>query len=181
MCPTSVQLHVVEELLDLFGIDNVSDTTETPPLPEAVIAISRQALSGGVAPKAFQLRAWIQGREVLMLVDSGSSTSFINSSFARQLSGVRSLSRVCKVRVADGGELACTAEIPDCVWCTQGREFTIDMKLLPLGTYDAILGMDWLQANSPMRVDWCAKVIEITTPEGRARLRGHESQSSSCQ
>ena len=95
--------------------------------------------------------------------------------FADQLLGVRLLPHVCKVRVVDGGELACTAEIPACIWCTRGKEFTTAMKLLPLGTYHAILGMDWLEANSPMQLEWRAKLMEIATPEGPAHLRGHES------
>lgn len=53
------------------------------------------------------------------------------------------------------------------------------MKLLLLGTYDAILGMDLLEANSPMKVNWHAKLIKITTPDGVASLRGHEAHSTS--
>lgn len=178
VCPTSVQLHVVEELLDLFGIDD--GDSSTTPATDTVMAISRQALSGGVAAKAFQLRAWIQGHEVLMLVDSGSSTSFINQTLADKLSGTRPLLRASKVRVADGGELLCTSELPVCAWCTQGSEFVTDMKILALGTYDAILGMDWLEANSPMTVNWRSKLIKIISTDGVIRLQGHEAESSEC-
>lgn len=104
-CPTSVQLHVVEELLELFGLNTVFDNaaSSSTDTPEIVMAISRPAVSGGVSAKAFQLQAWIQGHEVLMLVDSGSSTSFINQELAWKLTGVRPLPRQCRVRVADGG------------------------------------------------------------------------------
>lgn len=106
------------------------------------MAISKTALTGGVSPKAFQLRAWIQGREVLMLVDSGSTTSFINEQLAASIQGVQPLPRAYQVRVADGGTLTCSASAPKCQWCSQGHQFTTDMKMLALGTYDAILGMD---------------------------------------
>lgn len=78
-CLMTVQLHVVEELLELFGINTMYDdpgSASSEPAAETAMAISRHALTGSVAPKAFQLHAWIQGQEVLMLVDSGSSTSF---------------------------------------------------------------------------------------------------------
>lgn len=53
-CPTSVQLHVVEELLELFGISTVFDSDEhATDSAETVMAISRSALSGGVSAKAF--------------------------------------------------------------------------------------------------------------------------------
>ena len=64
------------------------------------------------------------------------------------------LARAGRVKVAGGGELQCRASIPQCKWFSQGHEFVTDMKVLELGTYDAILGMDWLEQNSPMTVDW---------------------------
>lgn len=182
VCPMSVQLHVIKELLELFGLDTIFHNTAAPiaEAPEMVMAISRQAISGGVSSKAFQQRAWIQGHEVLMMVDSGSSTSFVNQDLAQQLTGVRALSCECRVRVADGGELRCSSEIPACQWCTQGSEFTTDLKILALGTYDTILGMNWLEQYSPMTVDWCHKGIDIPTPTGTVCLRGHEATSSTC-
>lgn len=54
------------------------------------------------------------------------------------------------------------------------------MKVLALGTYDAILGMDWLEAHSPMQVDWRAKCLEFSTSEGTVCLRGHDSNSTDC-
>ncbi|XP_020186159.1 uncharacterized protein [Aegilops tauschii subsp. strangulata] len=179
VCPTSVQLHVVEELLDVFGIDNTIDM-QLPPSEDTVMAISLSAVSGGVSAKAFQLRAWIQSREVLMLVDSGSTNSFINQDLAANLSSARPLPRACRVRVADGGELLCSAVVSACEWCTQGHEFRTDLKVLALGTYDTILGMDWLEHHSPMTVDWRAKSLEFQSPLGTVKLQGHDSESSTC-
>lgn len=115
-----------------------------------------------------------------MLVDSGSSTSFIKQTLAQQLEGVQPLPCIYKVRVVDEGELTCSSSIPRYTWYSQDHEFTTDMKVLMLGTYDAILGMDWLEAHSPMQVDWCAKCLEFSTPEGTICLHGHDSNSSTC-
>jgi hypothetical protein len=41
------------------------------------------------------------------------------------------------------------------------RDFFSGLKILPLSFYDVIVGMDWLESNSPMRVDWLNKWIEI--------------------
>jgi hypothetical protein len=38
------------------------------------------------------------------------------------------------------------------VWSIQGYEFHSNLKVLPLASYDMILGMDWLEAFSPMKV-----------------------------
>ena len=177
------QLHVVEELLELFGIDTATDQQSVPAdeqQQETVMAISRSAVTGWVSSKAFQLCAWIQGREVLMLVDSGSTTSFINKSFAEGMAGIQPLLKAHKVRVADGGELICSASVPNCTWCSQGHQFSTDLKVLDLGVYDVILGMDWLEEHSPMTVDWRAKLIAIPSPSGVINLRGHDNSSSTC-
>lgn len=43
-----------------------------------LMAISQQALNGTESNRSIRLRGWIQGFELLMLVDSGSTHSFID-------------------------------------------------------------------------------------------------------
>ena len=83
--------------------------------------------------------------------------------------------------MADGGELLCTEVAPQCAWYAQGHEFYTDLKVLALGTYDVILGMDWLEEHNLMQIDWRARFIEIPTPAGPLRLMGHDAASTSCQ
>uniref|UniRef100_A0A8R7VJF2 Uncharacterized protein n=1 Tax=Triticum urartu TaxID=4572 RepID=A0A8R7VJF2_TRIUA len=100
----------------MIGLDNFIDTKipqdEGP--NDTVMAISLSAVTGGVSAKAFQLRAWIQGREVLLLIDSGSSNSFIDEQLATTLVGVQAMAKPGRVRVADGGEMVCSTYIPHC-------------------------------------------------------------------
>ncbi|XP_073361904.1 uncharacterized protein [Aegilops tauschii subsp. strangulata] len=150
------------------------------PPEDTVMAISRSAVSGGVSAKAFQLRAWVQGREVLMLVDSGSTNSFIDRSLAETIQGAQPLLRAYRVRVADGRELICSAVIPNCLWCSQGHNFNTNLKVLTLGAYGAILGMDWLEAHSPMTVDCRAKHLQFFQHGTSVSLHGHEAESTTC-
>ncbi|XBI16288.1 hypothetical protein VPH35_058570 [Triticum aestivum] len=71
------------------------------------------------------------------------------------------LARRLRVKVADGGELLCTHEVANCAWWSQGQQFCNNLKVLPLGSYDIILGMDWLESHSPMQVDWVKRYIEF--------------------
>ena len=96
----------------------------------------------------------------------GSSTSFVDQKLAVKLHGVQRLQQPCHVRVVDKGELSCSSIIPRCLWSSQHQEFFIDMKILSLGTYNAILGMDWLEEHNPMTMDWIVKHASITTPKG---------------
>ena len=63
------------------------------------------------------------------------------------------------VKIADGGSVPCTAQIPYAEWSIQGYVFHSTLKLIPIGTYDMILGMDWLQAFSPMKVHWLQRWV----------------------
>jgi len=58
------------------------------------------------------------------------------------------------VRVGNGDLVQCSTILPGVVWDIQQYQFTHDLRVLPLASYDIILGMDWLQLFSPMKVDW---------------------------
>lgn len=159
-CAPAIQLHVVQELLEVLQVDDsLSDSLEddSPQTAPTLMAISQQAISSTESPVSFRIRGWVQGVEVLMLIDSGSSHSFVDSALSQQLQGVQQLPNTVSVKVADGGLLSCSQFIPHCEWCTQGYVFHTEFKFLPLGTYDVILGMDWLMQLGPMSVDWTAK------------------------
>lgn len=75
----------------MFGIDEVFDEQALPDQDQGcdtAMEISCHALTGRASPRAFKLHAWIQGREVLMLADFGSSTSFLDKQLAATLVGV---------------------------------------------------------------------------------------------
>ena len=65
--------HVQEELLDIFGLNTASDrdddTTGTGPA-KTVVAISRQALSGGIQPRFFSFKHgyWVRSADAGGLV-----------------------------------------------------------------------------------------------------------------
>lgn len=42
----------------------------------------------------------------------------------------------------------------------------------PLGTFDLILGMDWLEAFSPMKIHWQEKWMSITYGASSVILQG---------
>lgn len=57
-----------------------------------------------------------------------------------------------KVKIADGGTMACLGEFPDCRWHVQGVELITTLKVLSLGCYNITVGMDWLEQHSPMTI-----------------------------
>lgn len=77
-CATTVQLHVVEELLNMLDGSESPDSFTTAvegetELEHDLYALSQQAVGGTENITCFLLQGVIQGKEVLMLIDSGSS------------------------------------------------------------------------------------------------------------
>jgi hypothetical protein len=175
-CSPALQLHVLQEVWDLCHEDlsESGDEVETPaePTQQAFMLLSTAATSGVSAPRTLQLWGKIHDRDISILVDSGSSHSFLSTSLASIVPGVKPMSKTVQVKVADGNSVPCSSEIPLAVWSVQGFEFHSNLKLLPLGGFDMILGMDWLEAFSPMKVHWANKWISIPYGDRQILLQG---------
>jgi hypothetical protein len=122
----------------------------------------------------------IQGQPLLILVDSGSSHCFLHSSFASVVRGARALSVPSVVTVADGSSIQCSSEIPNAEWSVQSISFHSTFKLLSIGSFDMILGMDWLQAFSPMKVDWTQRQMTIPYGAKHITLQGSQADGAPC-
>jgi hypothetical protein len=85
-----------------------------------------------------------------------------------------------KVKIADGGELICDKKLVGCDWWCQGATFSSNFKVLPLGGYDVIIGMDWLQAHNPMGLDWLGKRMAFWNSGKLVLLTGVRSKLDSC-
>jgi hypothetical protein len=109
---------------------------------------------------------------MVIMVDSGSSHSFVNSSLSSSLVGISSIARPCRVQVANGQVIQCDVEMKQASWSIQEVAFVADLKLLPLPYYGMILGIDWLEKHSPMKVDWMNKWMMINYKGSSVQLHG---------
>ncbi|CAD6211893.1 unnamed protein product [Miscanthus lutarioriparius] len=163
-CSEVVQLHLVQELLDMFPDDEDEAEASSPASPtksQLMLHLSMAAVAGASAPKTLCLKGVIQDVPLSILVDSDNSHMFLSTELAGSLHGVQKLVPAVQVQVANGAVLQCTSHISRASWSVQGYSFTTDLKLLPLTAYDMILGLDWLSSFSPMQVHWQQKWIAI--------------------
>jgi hypothetical protein len=87
-CKATVPLNVVEELVELLQLshsDADSDSDSTSSASENFMHISQYAMTGSVQRKSFRLQGEINGKQVLLLVDSGSCGSFISIEAVQRL------------------------------------------------------------------------------------------------
>ena len=88
------------------------------------------------------------GHPVLILLDSGSSASFISKAVAAKLSDVQHKAVASTVKVVGGGVLHSSGLLCQLPWSIGHRSFTSDFRILDLQSFDVIVGMDWLSAFS---------------------------------
>jgi hypothetical protein len=75
-----VQLNVLQEIWDLVQPDSPeeSEDSNTPVIEHIFMAISEAAILGTEAPRTLKIKGAIQNIEILVLIDSGSSHSFVS-------------------------------------------------------------------------------------------------------
>lgn len=81
---------------------------------ETALAISVVAVSGGEGNRTIRLWATIHCQQVLIVVDSGSSASFMGDHLVGAMTGVQLMQPPVQVKVADGGMLWSTHIVPNC-------------------------------------------------------------------
>jgi hypothetical protein len=96
-----------------------------PAPQQQLMALSAAAMSTAVqAPRTMQLHVTIQGHDFFFLVDSGSSSCFIDSQKASLLTGLVELPVPIPVQVAGGSVLQCVAHFPFLAWEADGALMT---------------------------------------------------------
>ena len=121
-CPSKVQLHVMEELWDaLQSQDSTvsdSDSEHQPTEPtdkesDDCMKLSVQAATGTSSKESIKLQGMVGKRQLLILVDSGSSTNFIRADLAKELKCSTEDIPAAAVTIANGGTLPYKTQVPN--------------------------------------------------------------------
>lgn len=183
-CADKISLHVLDELLDTLQLPGTSAST---PLTASdsesdtdLMSISEDAIQGTSKRKTIKLQGLVGKQSVLVLIDSGSSHNYISDQLVLALNLVTSPVQATSVHLADGKPMQSNKIVNNLMWWTQGHTFTTSMRVLSLGCYDIILGMDWLSDCSPMFVNWKTKKLRFTHQGKRITLRGLKNTVSTC-
>uniref|UniRef100_A0ACD5VTD4 Uncharacterized protein n=1 Tax=Avena sativa TaxID=4498 RepID=A0ACD5VTD4_AVESA len=170
----AAELHVVttEDTPELLS-DEILNMIEQNDLAQATqLSLSIHALAGTEGANTLRLRALKGNQVLLILVDSGSSDSFINANMLDKIQCTIQETKPIPVKIANGEFMQCNKLIPNLSWWCQGHTFTSDVRVLELGAYDAILGMDWLQQHSPMVTDWVNHCLAFPYKGKMIKLKG---------
>jgi hypothetical protein len=79
---------------------------------------------------------------MILLIDSGSSNTFVNRMFAQGAGCAISPAPPISVKVANGQPMTSNSQVTDQQWFYGGHTFCDTMRILDIGAYHAILGKD---------------------------------------
>lgn len=112
----------------------------------------------------------IKRKRVELLIDTGSTHNFISHTLVKALRLEIVPCEPLKVMIADGLTTSCNRRVVPLLWQMAGCEFTSNFYAIPLGGYDAILGVQWLQEVSPLSFDFNRQELVIRQGEQRVTL-----------
>ncbi|GJZ72757.1 putative reverse transcriptase domain-containing protein [Tanacetum coccineum] len=134
--------------------------------PAKVYAVSRAGtnLDSNVVTVTFLLN----NRYASILFDTGSDRSFVSTAFSSQIDITpTTLDHYYDVELADGRIIGLNTILRGCTLNLLNHPFNIDLMPVELGSFDAIIGMDWLVKYQAIIV--CAEKI-VRIPWGNETL-----------
>jgi hypothetical protein len=149
-CPEKVSLHVLEEFMELLPDEATSEPSFDESSDGKVFSLCQAVAVEVQGRKTIKIIGLVDSQEILILIDSGSSSSFLSEKTAVALNYAITSAPPIQITVANGEKLQSHQQVLNFTWWTQDHTFFIDVRILPLPYYDMVLGMDWLERFSPM-------------------------------
>jgi hypothetical protein len=119
-----------------------------------LLEISLHEIVGALAPKTMRLVGSINNQAVVVLIDTGSTHSFLNPNVARRAKLPIHETRKLTLKVANGDFIPCQGCCLAVQVTLQGHTLTTSLLLLTLGGCDLVLGVNWLRILSPILWDF---------------------------
>nr|GEU85920.1 hypothetical protein [Tanacetum cinerariifolium] len=124
----------------------------------------------------------LNNRYALILFDTGADRSFVSTAFSSLIDIIpNTLDHSCDVELADGRIIWVNTLIRSCTLNILNHPFNIDLMPVEIGSFDVLIGMDWLSKYNAVIV--CAEKIvripfgnEILIVRGDGSSHEHESR-----
>jgi hypothetical protein len=88
----------------------------------------------------------VNGGDLIALLDSGSTHNFIDNTTASRVGATLAGLSGLRVAVANNNKLVSSGCCRDMVMTVHGEHFWINFYVLSLGSFDMVLGVQWLES-----------------------------------
>lgn len=139
---------------------------------EGATEISLQALSRALNPRTLRLRGSVRGRDLSVLIDSGSTQNFIQDSVAYKLGvGLQSLQEF-KVFIGSGEYLVCREMVRQVPLTIQEVTLNEDLYVLSMEGANIVLGIQWLETLGAVTYDYKKLSMEFENQGKKINFQG---------
>lgn len=140
--------------------------------------VSLHALKGQLPTGTIKLAGMVNNNQLVILVDSGSTHSFLDPAAARRLNCEVEVINPLNVSVAGGGNIECISKCPRVEWDMARHLCAATMRILPLVGYDMVLGVDLLRRLGPIELDYEEHTITFNTKGEKCMMNGIDKEVS---
>lgn len=119
-----------------------------------------------------KLQGLLQGRRVLIFMDSGASHNFISDQLVAELGLAVDKSFPYKVSLGDGHHKPISGICKDLTLQLEGLQVQEGFYLFELGGVDLILGITWLVTLGEVRINWRDLTMRFIQGEKEALIKG---------
>ncbi|XP_012848349.1 PREDICTED: uncharacterized protein LOC105968265 [Erythranthe guttata] len=136
--------------------------------------VSLNAIEGNSGVKTIKVVGEAEGGPLNILIDTGSTHSFISEVLASQLHCHIDNTNPMAVTMANGTKTTSREIVNGLVWMMQGEPFTFPLRLLTLKGFHIVLGCDWLWENSPVKFDYKRRFVKLKRGDHKVVITAKE-------
>ncbi|XP_026410936.1 uncharacterized protein LOC113306183 [Papaver somniferum] len=156
---------------DTEGEEDIFEEAPESPI-QSDVEISLHALTGSATGETIRIPGITNKKTVSVLIDTGSTTSFIYSKLVSSLQCTITPTPPMKVTVANGDQTTSLCICSKLQWSMQGHKFVEDLRVLPLGSCDIVLGADWLKQLGDVLFNFAKLSISFHYNNKKITLQG---------
>lgn len=163
--------HYVKNCPQWKGTDQISQIHETSTVGNVGRSVPRinAALDDRQAeyqPTMVEFEGKILDFSITVLIDPGATLSYISPKIVEQCKlQLQKFRNPWLVQLTTGAKRRVIAKIKNCPLIIAGQPVVADLNMLPLGSYDVLIGMDWLEKNWAL-VNCKTKIIRYKDDSG---------------
>lgn len=138
--------------------------------------LSLAAVTGQKSPNTLRIKGNIHGVPVVILLDTGSTHSFMNAGIAARVQAAIVTTATLSVTVANGEQILSQTVCQGMKWNMQGQEYAFDLRVLTVVGYDIVLGVDWMIMYNPLLFDFVGMTLTFNRDGNEVKLQGIQDQ-----